>query len=307
MFSKKLTTIISLGLLTGLAACMGNFVNPDDGKAEENDQRIRQYIISNQLQDKALRTNTGLYYIVNTSVPTTARRPSLGEEVQFTYMLSTLDGRRVDSATTAKPVFMPFGIGAVIAGLEEGLSLMREGESYSLLIPSQLAFGGEVKSGIPAYSPVRFDVRLVRSRTEEQQVREYIADSVAARRLTFIDSLSVPSAAGRTFVFRTATGTGAQLKKNDRVTVNYSGKLLRSGREFDKNSSGSFAFTIDGGEVIPGFNNGVSALRVGDKATIIFPSSAGYGSRGQFNQSTGIYVIPPYSALRFDVEIVKVQ
>ena len=55
------------------------------------------------------------------------------------------------------------------------------------------------------------------------------------------------------------------------------------------------------GQVIAGWDEGVSLLKVGDKARFVIPSSLGYGSRGAGG------VIPPNANLIFDVELVTVK
>ena len=60
-------------------------------------------------------------------------------------------------------------------------------------------------------------------------------------------------------------------------------------------------FVLGQGQVIPGWDEGVSLLKVGDKARFVIPSDLAYGSRGAGG------VIPPDAALIFDVELVAVS
>ena len=96
-------------------------------------------------------------------------------------------------------------------------------------------------------------------------------------------------------------GNGAKAEKGKQVSVHYEGSLL-SGEVFDssykRNSPIDFQLGI--GQVIPGWDEGISLLKVGDKARFVIPSDLAYGSAGAGG------VIPPNATLIFDVELMKV-
>ncbi len=66
-------------------------------------------------------------------------------------------------------------------------------------------------------------------------------------------------------------------KKGDAVKVHYKGTLA-DGAVFDSSEGREpLEFVIGGGQVIPGFENGVEGMEVGDQITINIPSSEAYG------------------------------
>ncbi|MEL6537925.1 MAG: FKBP-type peptidyl-prolyl cis-trans isomerase, partial [Bacteroidota bacterium] len=67
----------------------------------------------------------------------------------------------------------------------------------------------------------------------------------------------------------------------------------------ERRTYGPFEFQLVTGRVITGWHLGLEGLPVGTKATLLIPSSLGYGVRG--NGAS----IPPNSPLRFDVEILS--
>ena len=101
-------------------------------------------------------------------------------------------------------------------------------------------------------------------------------------------------------------GDGREAEKGLTVTVHYTGWLYENGEKTTKFDSSvdrrePFSFVLGVGQVIKGWDNGVSGMQVGGSRTIIIPSSMGYGSRGAGD------VIPPNSDLIFEVELIEIQ
>jgi peptidylprolyl isomerase len=84
--------------------------------------------------------------------------------------------------------------------------------------------------------------------------------------------------------------------------VHYTGRLL-DGTKFDSSldRNDPIEFKLGQGMVIKGWDEGIALLKVGGKALLIIPSNLAYGSRGAGG------VIPPFSPLTFEVELVSVQ
>ncbi|MHB9134491.1 MAG: FKBP-type peptidyl-prolyl cis-trans isomerase [Armatimonadota bacterium] len=69
----------------------------------------------------------------------------------------------------------------------------------------------------------------------------------------------------------------AQAKSGDTVKVHYTG-TLEDGSVFDSSESREpLEFTIGSGEVIPGFEEGVTGMAPGDTKTINIPADQAYG------------------------------
>jgi FKBP-type peptidyl-prolyl cis-trans isomerase FkpA len=99
-------------------------------------------------------------------------------------------------------------------------------------------------------------------------------------------------------------GTGATASACSKVTVNYTGwlydatKVDHKGVQFD---SGSFAFTLGVGQVIPGFDQAVYNMKVGGTRTVEIPSRLGYGVSGSPPK------IPGNTDLVFTITLTAVQ
>jgi FKBP-type peptidyl-prolyl cis-trans isomerase len=97
-------------------------------------------------------------------------------------------------------------------------------------------------------------------------------------------------------------GTGAVANAGQQVSVHYTG-WLADGSSFDSSVSRGqpFAFALGRGQVIKGWDEGVSGMRIGGKRRLIIPAALGYGARG----APG--AIPPNATLIFDVELLDVR
>lgn len=295
---KNYPFVAFLLIVLGIAGC-GPLESEEEKKIKENEEEIQKYLTNTGLQ--AQKTSSGLYYVITPG--TGSRKPQTGETVSIHYVFSRLDGYKIDSSLVSlgRPYLFPIGAGINPPGIEEGIQLMKEGDKATLIVPSILGYFNRSFDQLPAYSVIRYDVTLLSTRSEEEQITEYIEKN----KLTVTQKTD----AGVRIVMTQTNATVALPKAGQLIEVKYKGSLLRDIRKvvsgqviyestFD---SGTFSFNL-GGNVVAGFNEGISKLRVGEKAKLIFPSSLGYGTSGS---SSG--VIPPYTPLAFDVEVLSVQ
>lgn len=93
-------------------------------------------------------------------------------------------------------------------------------------------------------------------------------------------------------------GTGAKPTADQKVKVNYEGKLI-NGTVFDSSYKRKQPATFGVSQVIKGWTEALEMMPVGSKWVLYIPQELAYGDREQRN-------IPPYSCLIFTVELVDI-
>lgn len=149
-----------------------------------DEDTIHNYLVRNNLLANATRTNSGLYvvtltagqgtpittgksarikyigrFLSNGAHPASSGYPaSLGN---FNYPAGAIFDNSADNRNACECAIFTGGSGA-IAGFNEGLLLMRQGDRKLLLVPSRLAYGPTGKQGsIPPDAALVFDIEVL--------------------------------------------------------------------------------------------------------------------------------------------------
>ncbi|MBW6498720.1 MAG: FKBP-type peptidyl-prolyl cis-trans isomerase [Bacteroidales bacterium] len=200
--------------------------------------------------------------------------------------------------------------------------MMSVGDSASFIMDAEKFFTQTAKMPmmpdfIEAGSSLTFDIKLVNVLTEEEYMEEQmrlaeermrenevragaedglLADYLAA------NNINVAARESGLIFIEKEKGSGEKVAPGKTVSVHYEGRLL-DGTVFDSSIERGepIEFPIGVGQVIPGWDEGISLMNVGGKAQLIIPSHLAYGERGAGT------VVPAYSTLVFDVEVVGVK
>jgi peptidylprolyl isomerase len=238
----------------------------------------------------AVTTSTGLQYTeISAGSGASAKA---GDVVSVHYTGTLADGTKFDSSyDRGQPITFQLGRGMVIPGWDEGIALMREGGKAKLVIPPALAYGSAGAGGvIPPNATLTFEVELVS-----------IQPGAPAAPTEVEESAYTTTPSGLKY-HDIVVGDGAQPQSGQTVVVHYTG-WLEDGTQFDSSLSRgeTFEFTLGAGQVIPGWDEGLSTMKVGGKRQLVIPADLGYGSGGAGG------VIPPNATLIFEVELVDIK
>ena len=100
-----------------------------------------------------------------------------------------------------------------------------------------------------------------------------------------------------------AVGDGQEATSGNTVTVHYVGVAHSTGEQFDASwdRGDTFSFKLGAGQVISGWDKGVSGMKVGGRRRLVIPPQLGYGNRGAGG------VIKPGETLIFVVDLLGVR
>lgn len=231
-------------------------------------------------------TSSGLQYQITQEA--NGAQAEAGDMVKVHYTGKLTTGEVFDnSLDRGEPISFKLGTGMVIKGWDEGIALMKEGEKATFTIPPHLGYGEKEMGKIPANSTLIFDVELVKV---IKAVKPYDAKGK--------EKMKTNSGLEYTIVEQ---GNGVKAAPGKIVKVHYTG-YFENGSIFDSSVERGepIEFPLGKGMVIPGWEEGISLLRVGDKAKLYIPYQLAYGESGRGP-------IPAKSNLIFDVELVEVK
>ncbi len=265
-------------------------------------------------------TTSGLKYALHSS--SGGETPEMGSILSLEMVYSVGDSTLFDTRTGFVPMYLEMLPPEYPGDIYEGLAMMAPGDSATFMLDAEDFFlytAGmmEVPPFVNPGDEMTFEVKMIKAMNEdefaEEQQRimqeEMQRDMVRAEQeeglmLEFLEEQGItvqPRESGLYYV-ETLRGDGAMVEPGNIVSVHYEGRLL-DGTVFDSSyeREGPLEFPVGMGQVIQGWDEGISLMRVGGKATLVIPSHLGYGEYGAGQ------IIPPFTTLVFDVELVDVQ
>lgn len=266
------------------------------------------------------KTDSGLKYKFH--FQSGGERAELMSILSMDMVYRLQDSVLFDSKVTGMPMYLELSEPQYPGDIYEALAMMAVGDSATFIIDAADFFTMTV--GMPELpyfinhgDRLFFDVKLNKvmdeegfmeeqNRIAEQRILE--SEQRAADEDGILDQYLIdegidkqPLPSGLYFIER-RQGDGAKAEPGKTVSVHYEGRLI-DGTVFDSSyERGSpLEFVVGTGQVIPGWDEGIGRMRVGGQATLIIPSFLGYGERGAGQ------LIPPFSTLVFDVELIDVK
>ena len=128
-------------------------------EAAENQKKGQEFLKANGKKEGVKTTGSGLQYKVIKEGE--GNSPTTADKVRVHYEGKLIDGKIFDSSYKRKEP-TEFPLGGVIPGWKEGLQLMKPGAEYQFFIPANLAYGTQMKPGIPPNSVLIFTVELLK-------------------------------------------------------------------------------------------------------------------------------------------------
>ncbi|MVM33201.1 peptidylprolyl isomerase [Spirosoma sp. HMF4905] len=263
-------------------------------------------------------TENGLKYTIHEQSEGT-RKGKVGDILTLHLtLMNNKDSVLRDTHKEGAPFQMLLQVPPFKGSYEEGLTMLGKGDSATFYVSADSLFTRAMQPlppGVQKGTDIGIAVKVVNVQTEDEYKKTQAADMEKQKGIdakvieNYIAKNGMAGKAQKTesgvYYVVTQPGSGPTPQKGEVVQVHYTGKLL-DGKVFDSSRTNPQAggkpaqFQLGVGMVIPGWEEGVSKLHKGEKATLIIPSSLAYGPRG--NQA-----IPANSVLLFDIELIDIQ
>ena len=267
------------------------------------------------------KTENGLKYKI--LVKGTGRTAQMGDLVKGILTLSAQDSILMTSGEESEIILQIME--SIFPGdLNEGLLVLHEGDSASFFMPIDSIEKYMGPGMMPDFvkKELVYTIKIDKLYTqaeyqEEENIRaaeaQELEDLAIAQYLQENNITVTPEESGIYFI-ETKKGKGNTVQQGQSVKVNYIGKLL-NGKLFDTNiesvakENGTYipqrtyepmSVLAGVGQMIPGFDQALTMMKKGSKATVIIPFRLAYGNRAVSED------IPAYSTLVFEVEMVEV-
>jgi FKBP-type peptidyl-prolyl cis-trans isomerase FkpA len=256
-------------------------------------------------------SSTGVKYIFYKDVP--GANAQVGDVVVVHMILKTSkDSVLRNTYKEGEPVKAMVQKSQFKGSLEDAFLMLSPGDSAAFLVntDSLRKLGAQLPREIENGSSLVFILKTEKVLNQEQLLKEQKEmeskqnqiDSVLINDYISANKLSAQKTSSGLYYIVKEKGTGAQPQPGQTVVVHYTGKLL-NGNKFDSSVDRGtpFEFKLGAGQVIQGWDEGIALMKVGEKGTLLIPSSLGYGPRGAGG------AIPPNAVLIFDVELVGIK
>jgi FKBP-type peptidyl-prolyl cis-trans isomerase FklB len=126
--------------------------------AAENQAKSQRFLEENKSKTGIVVMPSGVQYRVIEEGE--GPRPSMETTVKVHYRGSKMDGREFDSSF-ARGVPEEFVVNSVLQGWQEVLPLMKQGSTWQIFVPPELAFGQRGNPPVGPNEALIFDLRLV--------------------------------------------------------------------------------------------------------------------------------------------------
>jgi len=303
-------------------------VKNDWEESEKHEKEvIQRYLTDNSISSDA-ETEGGIYYVE--MVAGTGLSPVKDNYIVINYVGRYLESNAIretsydslkdewDAATyftyfVYGPVKFKFGYS--IAGLNEGISLMKEGGQAKMVIPSDKAFYD--------FNPLVYDIELIKVirdpvRYEDSVLLEYrnakgFDETTQYKEIWFKETVTPDPADQRT------------VQANDTLLFRFTGRLvdgfgsvIKDDRIFDTNADDSepikLVYNTSPKKIsgiilsIPkGLITALDTMRKGTHATAVLPYTQAFDDDGLYDPIHGYTIVPKYQTIVYDIVLEDIR
>ena len=265
--------------------------------------------------DSMNKTASGVRYIPITNGDINAGSPGGDATIVVSYQaFLAKTGAQIDSSYDRGESSV-FQMSELIDGWAEAISYMNPGDEWLVFVPSAEAFGSEpLGDVIPANSDLVYRVLLegflsagdlaAVANTAPEPETVMIGPDMAAWQANFPwdparDVVTTLPSGVSIVPLERGAGERAPVE-GEQVLIHYEGRLAETSTFFDSSWSRGEPTEFTVGKLIPGFNEALKLMHVGDRVIVHIPADQAYGERAVGED------IPANSDLMFQIELLDI-
>ena len=243
------------------------------------------------------------------------KKPSYGDYITVGIKYSTIndsvffEGRRRLKLTKTE----------YKGSVDDCFLMLSKGDAAWFIIPAKALYEKTLNASLPGFldddSEIKIFIEMINIQSEQEYENEKEAfikwikdfgeyEKVLLKQYLEKNELDITPTDEGFYHITAKDGTGERVKKGDTLILHYEGRFL-NGQFFDSTRKRNQPFSFIYGQkwqLIEGLEKGIGRMREGEKAIFILPSELAFKASGS---STGI--IPPYTSLIFEVELLKIN
>jgi FKBP-type peptidyl-prolyl cis-trans isomerase len=260
------------------------------------------------------KTKTGVYYKIYKDDNNDTAQVRLGSILTLSLKYGLKDSSLFDSKNVERPIVLPVTEPQYEGDFYDCLKLLKQGDSATFVLKAGPLFTKTFgQPAVPEFltdeTDIYFDVKVKKVQTQEEIDKETEIKNMELEKeetaklqqyITANNITATPSSTG-VYYLETKKGTGKAAIQDGYVSAHYTVYLLGGNKLFS---------TVDRGEPVDfklgsqfenkGFQEVIGLMREGGKANAIVPSAMAFGAQGAGS------VVPPFSTLYYEIEMVKV-
>ena len=282
---------------------------------ESRRQAEEEFLAAVKEEPKNTLTESGLIVMAKSGKGKVAKK---GDYVVFDFLMCSSEGDTIMNSFDVEPVEMQYGEEFICPGIDEAIGMVPEGGTMRFVVPSALAFDSVgYERFIQPYTALVIEMRMNsvmdKAAYEKMMAEEEAAAEAEKAKLQAEESKTIaayiaangvtqePTESGL-YIFPVEAGEGDLAQWGDVVSIhcvlrNLQGEILDSSYAEGE----PMTFTIGGGAMIPAIEEAVMTMAPGSKVTVLTPSELAFGEMDLGE------MLPPYSPLLIDVELVEVK
>jgi peptidylprolyl isomerase len=249
------------------------------------------------------KTDSGLYYKIY-KVSKDTIKPKTGDWVSLNMSYKYKDSLLFDNRQAmGAPIRFKLPLSDFKGDIYEGIKLMSKGDSAEFIINADSLFTKTFQQKrrppfVDTNSVIRFHVTLLSTdspeslqKTEDDALKNYLETQ----------KITVPAMPSGMYFIETQAGKGIAIDSGVWVKVHFKVALIDGKQIFSTHDKGEpIAFEFGKRFDTKGFEEGVGKMKKGGKAKFIVPSPLAFGEMGRGA------IVPPYSTILYEVEVVDV-